>query len=485
MRSGRLALEALLGDFDGPEEASRLVEGLLVLHGWDAVGDDSGTSLDVGLVAFDDQGAEGDAGVHVAAVVDVADGSSIGSTAMGFELVDDLHGSNLRCSGDRAGGQAGSKGVEGIEAGSELAGDIRGDVHHVAVALDDHYIGDFDAAKAGDAADVVASEIDQHDVLRTFFGIGQKLFSEGTIFGFGGSAWTSSGEGSHGHFAIDDTAHDLGRTADESDLGHPQVEHEWAGVYDPQGAVDFERIAVDGELHALAQNDLKNIARADVVDALANGRFVRFLREIRGNRESDFSSCGWNIGDRQINGMGQFGDDCIDPLGGIGVGFERVGLFIEPRHRDDVKGFAHMIEDDHFVVECKRHVGEASIVGGSVGEVLDVANNVVAGIANGAASEGWQLGKMSRAKASEAATKFVEGLFAGEAFDLLATAVDGDVGAVGDDLQEGLGSDEAIAANFLATDHALEQAGVGADVQLLEHRNGGEGIAEQPPVDRD
>ena len=80
-----------------------------------------------------------------------------------------------------AGRQAASASKASRSVG-QLAGDVRRDVHHVAVALDDHHVGDFDRAVAGDAADVVAAQIDEHHVLGPFLGIGQQLVGEPLVF---------------------------------------------------------------------------------------------------------------------------------------------------------------------------------------------------------------------------------------------------------------------------------------------------------------
>ena len=63
----------------------------LLFAGGHAVGHDAGAGLDVGLVVVDDEGSQGDAGVHVAGEIDVADRAGIGAAAVRLQLVDDLH----------------------------------------------------------------------------------------------------------------------------------------------------------------------------------------------------------------------------------------------------------------------------------------------------------------------------------------------------------------------------------------------------------
>ena len=45
----------------------------------------------------------------------------------------------------------------------------------MAVAFDEKTVGDFDRADAGDAADIVAAEIEQHQMLGAFLRIGEEF----------------------------------------------------------------------------------------------------------------------------------------------------------------------------------------------------------------------------------------------------------------------------------------------------------------------
>ena len=94
----------------------------------------------------------------------------------------------------------------------------------------------------GDAADVVAAQVDEHHVLGPLLGIGQQLLGQPPIFFFGRAAAARAGERADRHLAVDDADHDLRRAADERALRRAQEEHERAGVHDPQRAIDLERI---------------------------------------------------------------------------------------------------------------------------------------------------------------------------------------------------------------------------------------------------
>jgi hypothetical protein len=61
-------------------------------------------------------------------------------------------------------------------------------VHDVRVALDGHEIRHGDAAELADAADVVAGQIHQHEVLGFFLFIGEQFLFQGGILGVVGPA---------------------------------------------------------------------------------------------------------------------------------------------------------------------------------------------------------------------------------------------------------------------------------------------------------
>src|SRR5271166_2120658 len=160
-----------LGNLYGLHEHARLVHGFLVLVARDTVVNDTAAGLNVGGLALDDQGSQGDAGVHVACEVDVADGPGVRTALGGFHLVDDLHGTHLGGAGDGTRRQAGAQGVEGGLAFAKLTRHIRRDVHDMRVALDLHQVGELHTVVLGDLADVVPAQIDEHDVFSPFLGI--------------------------------------------------------------------------------------------------------------------------------------------------------------------------------------------------------------------------------------------------------------------------------------------------------------------------
>ena len=111
------------------------------------------------------QRADGDAEVEVAAQVEVAERAAVEAARRRLQLVDQLHGADLRGAGERPRGEGRHQRVQRVLARRELARHRAHQVHHVAVALDRHQLGDGDRPEAAHAPEVVAAEVHQHEVL--------------------------------------------------------------------------------------------------------------------------------------------------------------------------------------------------------------------------------------------------------------------------------------------------------------------------------
>ncbi len=76
-------------------------------------------------------------------------------------------------------------------------------MHHLAVALDEELVGDLDRADLGDAADIVAAEIEQHQMLGALLGIGQQFRFERLILVRRRAARPGAGDRADGDDAVD------------------------------------------------------------------------------------------------------------------------------------------------------------------------------------------------------------------------------------------------------------------------------------------
>src|ERR1700691_637149 len=166
------------GFFGGAKQRLRLVDALLLFKVGIGIGDNAGAGLNVHHPILDQCGSQHDAGVHFRNGRKVADAAGIERTLFFLQLIDDLHGPHFWRSRDGAGGKTRGEGVERLAVLTEPALNIGDNVHHVAVALDEELVSDLNGADLRHTADVVAPEVEQHQMLGPFLGIGEKLSLE-------------------------------------------------------------------------------------------------------------------------------------------------------------------------------------------------------------------------------------------------------------------------------------------------------------------
>src|SRR4029077_5188619 len=110
-----------------------------------------------------------------------------GAALLFFEFVDQLHSADFGRARERTGRQTSGKGIDRIEPVADFAFDIGDQMHHVTVALDEEAIGDFYFSGLGHSTDIIAAEIDEHEMFGPLLRIAHKLFSKRAI-GFGSTA---------------------------------------------------------------------------------------------------------------------------------------------------------------------------------------------------------------------------------------------------------------------------------------------------------
>ena len=119
--------------------------------------------------------ADGDAGVHVAGEVKIAERTAVHAARLAFLLLDDLARADFRRTGQRSCREHRLDGVTGVELFVDVALDLRADVHDLRVAVDHHIFGDFDRTDLRYAAEVVSSEVHEHIVLGKLLFVREKL----------------------------------------------------------------------------------------------------------------------------------------------------------------------------------------------------------------------------------------------------------------------------------------------------------------------
>mmetsp|Transcript_2847 Transcript_2847/g.7386 ORF Transcript_2847/g.7386 Transcript_2847/m.7386 type:complete len:553 (-) Transcript_2847:517-2175(-) len=476
--------EPFFHEFSGAQQGAGFRLRLLPFQFGHGVRHDAGGRLHVEHAVLHDAGADGNSQVHVAGKAQVAAGTAVDAALHRLQLVDEFHRAHLGRAAERAGREGGLQHVELAHLGPQYALDVGDDVHHVGVALHVEGLRDLHAAGAGDAADVVAGQVDQHQVLGAFLGIGLELGLQ-RLVAFGRAA-TRAGAGQRADRDLAAAvarmllAHqDLRAGADDLEVAEIVEVHIGAGVQRPQRPVQRDRLGLEGLGQALADDDLHQVAGGDVVLGALHGGHQLGLGEVALHRVVLAARHARHT-DRVVQLVAQLGQ----PLGGaeIGLGLARVGP------DDEVEPAGQVVDDGHLFAEQQQDVGraQAALLVRAGQAFLDRAHRLVAEVAGQAAAEARQAGGDSGLDAL---------LVGGDEVQRVAfMRLDDD--AVGDDFAARAGgphqcaagqADEGVAPEALAADDGLQQEAVaarpGAVAQLeVEGQRGFEirkGLADQ------
>ena len=156
-------------------------------------------------------------------------------------------------------------------------------MHDVAVALDEILVRDLDGADARDAADVIAAEVEQHQMLGALLGIGEQPILVGLVLvrrrsARHGAGDRADGDGARAHPHQDFRAGARNRIATEIE----EVE-ERRRIDPPQRAVEREGRQRERRLEALREHDLEDVASQDVLLGAAD-HLLEFGRRRVGDR---------------------------------------------------------------------------------------------------------------------------------------------------------------------------------------------------------
>ena len=228
-------------------------------------GDDAAADAHLTRSPCEHDGADRDVELGVARGRDQADRAGIDAARLTLQFADDLHGANLRRAGDRAARKQRAQHVLEPHIGSELGDDAGGHLVHRAIGLDREQVGDLDRADLGNAAEIVAQEIDNHEIL------GALLFIDGEP---GLEAGVFARRASPGRRALHRARRDVLALAAEEEFGRERKHVERASVDEgavghallaPERRIKRDRIA--GKVEAIFQReiDLIDVARGDVV----------------------------------------------------------------------------------------------------------------------------------------------------------------------------------------------------------------------------
>ena len=108
------------------------------------------------------KGADDDVEIGIAIETDPAQRPGIGAAPPGFQLVDDLHCTNLGRARDRTSGEGRAQQVNNVETGFQFGRDLRNLVEDGWMGFYGKEFRNLDCAGDGDPAKVIALKIDDH-----------------------------------------------------------------------------------------------------------------------------------------------------------------------------------------------------------------------------------------------------------------------------------------------------------------------------------
>src|SRR5271165_6023954 len=110
-------------------------------------------------------------------------------------------------------------------------------MHDVAVAFDEEAVGHSDRADSGDAADIVAAEVEQHEMFSALLRVGQKLGGERVVFRRRLAARPSAGDGADDDLALTHADEDLRARNDDLKAAEIEEAEIGRGIDPPQSAI--------------------------------------------------------------------------------------------------------------------------------------------------------------------------------------------------------------------------------------------------------
>ena len=427
---------------------------------------------------FRDRRADADAEVHVAVEREVADGAAVGAPRRVLERGDDLHGADLGRPAERAGGEGRREEVEGVVARLEIRRDVGDEVHDVRVALDRHEIRHLHRAGQGDAPELVAAEIDQHEMLGALLLVLQQGVGVAPVLLLRRAAGPRAGDRPQAGGAVVEADHRLGRRADQRAAARLQEEEVGGGIDVALRPVEADQVVRGGADEALRDHALDDVALVNVLLHPGHHALV-VVGLVHGPWPLDAAP-----GARR--GVGGGGAQHREQLPHPGFGgVEEVGLGGVVLEREGKHG--QRVGD---VVEDQERVGNDELRQRPLGRKavrharLEEVDHLVGEVADESAAEARQARSRGQPVGAHEVAQHGEGLAVvreAPLRDALAhddvVAEDGDRGPRGD-------AHEAVAAPPLAALGALEQEDVGVVVREAgQHRDGRLGVGQDRGAD--
>ena len=166
----------------------------------------------------------------------------IRSSVVGFEFRDDLHGPHLGSSAERTCGEGVDEGGNGIGLGLECATDPTDKMNDMRIEL--HILVEVDPHPIAVSGEVIACEVNEHDMFGVFLGVVAQIFRIFTVLLLVARPWCRTRYGVDERLALFDGAMRLRRGPEDTESAEIEIEEIRRGINASQRAVEFEVIAL-------------------------------------------------------------------------------------------------------------------------------------------------------------------------------------------------------------------------------------------------
>ena len=400
----------------------------------------------------------------------IAHRSRVGAAFIFLERVDNLHRADLGCATHRPGREGRAQHVVRTVLGRKLSADIGNDVHHVTIPLHDHLIIDRYRAMFGNAPHVIASEIDQHDMFRAFFFVGEKFGSKRVIFLFGLPSPTRSGNRTNINSTINGPHVDFRRTSHERKVRRFIDEHVRRWIDVSQCAIKINRRSIKVCFESLTRHDLKGITSRDVFLGLHHHALVFLLRRITPRFGSfDVSQ---TIERRHMKRTIQHLDHRFDPAPGISISLLRRIRFIEHGIGNQEKAAQLVIKNNKSIRKKENRFRQTQVVLRRLrNRRLELLHRIVTHIAHRPAEERWGIAMSHGTIAFHETLYFIKDITFTFTRLHLATTLDGDFIPPGGEYPARLASNDGPSSAGICAFRALKEKGIFAIAEFQESRD--------------
>ena len=264
-------------------------------------------------------------------------------------------------------------------------------MHDMAVEFDRIAVGDLDAVRGRHTSDIVAAEVEQHQMFGPFLGIGEQAFPVRLVFGCIFAARTGAGDRPDGDLAIARADQDFRAGTGQRKAGQVEKKQEGRRVDPAQGAIKLDRGQGEGRGETLRQHHLEDVTGLDIIFCAQHHLAIFFggdLRRkfyfVRAERvETSLSTvCQPSFDMLGTDGGGEPTLRFIQPLPGrsdLGIA---VAIGFRPDRRDQKQLVGQPVKNQNHRRSDKQHVGQIELGLRCARKLLDQPDGLIAEIAD-------------------------------------------------------------------------------------------------------